>query len=356
MLRDITMRDNVRPIRLQWIDMAKGLGILLMILGHMHVGQPIRDFIYSFHMIMFVMISGYLYKETVELKQYFPRKVKALLLPYLMTNVVSYFVRLFMLYRAGLFTVSGALGILRAQIMTTLGGSSFYAKHFITIETCGPIWFVTFLFCIVIFYALLNRLRMKNKVVQDIVYLVVLLFLAWGGKIYALYNGFLPWNLDVVPIGMVFYHIGVMVRRYQVLEHIRKYCIWAILLLLWLSLYPKTGSIIFATREYLGFPYSILISVCGSLVVMLAMKELEHVKFAKLPNRFFAWVGSNSMIILAIHTIEFVHIEWIEHLQERIGNVWLSFVIYAIVVLLCTFAYTVGKKYVLLFFKNAKQK
>ena len=59
------MRDNIRPIRLQWIDMAKGLGILLMILGHMHVGQPIRDFIYSFHMIMFVLICGYLYKEPV---------------------------------------------------------------------------------------------------------------------------------------------------------------------------------------------------------------------------------------------------------------------------------------------------
>ena len=80
---------------------------------------------------------------------------------------------------------------------------------------------------------------------------------------------------------------------------------------------------------------------------MLAMKKLEHVKFAKLLNRFFAWTGSNSMIILAIHTIEFVHVEWIEHLQERIGNVWFSFVIYAIVVLLCTFAYTIGKKYVL---------
>ena len=54
------MQTNIRPMRFQWIDMAKGLGILLMILGHMHVGQSIRDFIYSFHMIMFVMISGYL--------------------------------------------------------------------------------------------------------------------------------------------------------------------------------------------------------------------------------------------------------------------------------------------------------
>lgn len=350
------MRDNVRLMRLQWIDMAKGLGILLMILGHMHTGQPIRDFIYSFHMIMFVMISGYLYKETVELKRYIPHKIKTLLLPYFMTNFIAYFVRLFMLTLAGMFTVSGALGILRAQIMTTLGGSSFYAMHFITIETCGPIWFVTFLFGIVIFYALLNRLRMKNIVIQDLVYLVIIFCLTLCGKTYASHNGFLPWNLDIVPMGMFFYHIGVMVRRYQVLEHIRKYCIWVILLLIWLSFYPRTGSIVFATREYLGFPYSILISVCGSLVVMLAMKELEHVKIAKIPNRFFAWVGSNSMIILAIHTIEALHVEWIEHLQERIGNLWLSFVIYAIVVLLCTFAYTTGKNYVLKFFKNIRQK
>lgn len=348
--------DKVRPIRLQWIDMAKGLGILLMIFGHMHVGQPIRDFIYSFHMIMFVMISGYLYKETVALKKFIPRKIQALLIPYVLTNVISYFVRLCMLYRAGMFTVSGALGILKAQILTTLGGSSFYAKHFITIETCGPIWFVTFLFCIVIFYAVLNRIQLKNKVLQDIIYLIVLLFLAWCGKTYAFYNGFLPWNLDVVPMGMVFYHIGVMVRRYNVLELIRRYFIWVVPLLLWLSLYPHTGSIIFATREYLGFPYSIIISVCGSVSVMLAMKELEHVKLAKYINNGLAWIGRNSMIVLAVHTIEFVHIEWIEHLQERIGNVWLSFAIYAIVVLLCTFAYVVCKKYTVTFFKSLKDK
>lgn len=350
------MQTNIRPMRFQWIDMAKGLGILLMILGHMHVGQSIRDFIYSFHMIMFVMISGYLYKEDTALKNYLPRKVRTLLIPYLMTNVVSYFVRLFMLWRAGFFTVSGALGILRAQALTTVGGSSFYAKHFITIETCGPIWFVTFLFCIVVFYAVLNRVKLKNKIVQDIVYLVLLLLAAWGGKTYAFHNGFLPWNLDVVPVGMVFYHIGVMVKRYHVMEKIRRYFIWIVLLVLWLSLYPKTGSIIFATREYLGFPYSIVVSVCGSLVVMLAMKEFERIRFAKPVKDGLAWIGRNSMIVLAVHTIEFVHVEWIEHLQERVGNVWFSFLIYAIVVLLCTFVYTQGKKFVVSYICRLRQR
>lgn len=45
--------------RMQYIDMAKGIGILLVIIGHtMSLGWK-KDFIYSFHMPLFFCLQWY---------------------------------------------------------------------------------------------------------------------------------------------------------------------------------------------------------------------------------------------------------------------------------------------------------
>ena len=41
------------------IDIAKGIGILLVVFGHLTVGkQNVYSFIYSFHMPLFFLLSG----------------------------------------------------------------------------------------------------------------------------------------------------------------------------------------------------------------------------------------------------------------------------------------------------------
>ena len=45
-------------------DVMKGIGILLMMLGHIPVEGMVYKWIYSFHMPMFFLISGYLTKNT----------------------------------------------------------------------------------------------------------------------------------------------------------------------------------------------------------------------------------------------------------------------------------------------------
>ncbi len=45
--------------RIEWIDVLKGIGIILVILGHTHV--LFRTYIFSFHMPLFFFISGYLF-------------------------------------------------------------------------------------------------------------------------------------------------------------------------------------------------------------------------------------------------------------------------------------------------------
>ena len=71
--------------RLTWIDWCKCIAIFLVILGHLPLQEEFGHFIYLWHMPLFFMISGYLYKRSPlqdELKKCF----YSILLPYLIYN------------------------------------------------------------------------------------------------------------------------------------------------------------------------------------------------------------------------------------------------------------------------------
>ena len=65
-----------------WVDYAKFFGIFLMIFGHiLHPNSYLYSFIYLFHMPLFFIISGFLYKKKTKTKNY-EKIVFALLIPY----------------------------------------------------------------------------------------------------------------------------------------------------------------------------------------------------------------------------------------------------------------------------------
>lgn len=46
--------------RLEWIDVARGIGIIAVVVGHVWTGGAMRDAVYSFHMPFFFLLSGML--------------------------------------------------------------------------------------------------------------------------------------------------------------------------------------------------------------------------------------------------------------------------------------------------------
>ena len=47
------MKANIKPQRINWIDQVKGIGILLVVIGHMNIPQELSKIIFSFHMPLF---------------------------------------------------------------------------------------------------------------------------------------------------------------------------------------------------------------------------------------------------------------------------------------------------------------
>jgi fucose 4-O-acetylase-like acetyltransferase len=64
------------------IDCMKGLTIILMVIGHMHLNSYVDKYIYSFHMPLFFIVSGCLYKPGKLSLNYVKKKAQNLLLPY----------------------------------------------------------------------------------------------------------------------------------------------------------------------------------------------------------------------------------------------------------------------------------
>ena len=57
--------------RLSWLDVLKGIGIILVAIGHIYSNQTVFNWLYSFHMPLFFLAAGWVYKEKTVLM---PRK------------------------------------------------------------------------------------------------------------------------------------------------------------------------------------------------------------------------------------------------------------------------------------------
>jgi fucose 4-O-acetylase-like acetyltransferase len=75
---------EINKQRIDWTDIAKGLGILAVILGHCHLPEEVWNSIYSWHMPIFFVISGYFYRiQPFEIL--IKKKFNSLLKPYFYT-------------------------------------------------------------------------------------------------------------------------------------------------------------------------------------------------------------------------------------------------------------------------------
>ena len=90
--------------RIDYFDIAKGIGIILMILGHMSLqNEYLKNFIYSFHMPLFFIISGYFFKQR-DNKVCMKNILKKLIVPYIVTCVFIIAYKVFRLILDGNFT------------------------------------------------------------------------------------------------------------------------------------------------------------------------------------------------------------------------------------------------------------
>lgn len=79
---------NPQKKRICYIDIAKGFAMLCIIAGHFGIASANR-FVYTFHVPLFFLLSGYFLSTKTDFLPSMKQKARQLLVPYYITGIVS---------------------------------------------------------------------------------------------------------------------------------------------------------------------------------------------------------------------------------------------------------------------------
>lgn len=141
---------NYQSVRKNWIDWAKALGILLVVMGHSNYSQSdINPMIFMIHMPLFFVASGYLFNTNKTLKEITQSNIRTLLIPYLLFNLIP------MIYHSSsafMKQVMGAEVDWNGQIFQPLCDTLLGVPGNLL---CGPTWFLlALIWCKYIIYGI----------------------------------------------------------------------------------------------------------------------------------------------------------------------------------------------------------
>lgn len=74
--------------RLDWVDVAKGIAMLSIVIGHVNggiIGDTDLSFVYGYELSVFFVLAGYLLKIEPLTARYLEKKFKRLMVPYFFT-------------------------------------------------------------------------------------------------------------------------------------------------------------------------------------------------------------------------------------------------------------------------------
>lgn len=261
------------------IDIAKAIGILLMILGHCD-GLPylLRNFIFSFHMPLFLILSGYFYKEK-NIRDIISSGNKHLVKPYFIT---SFFCIL-------LCVTAEDYGLAKTKVIGTIMSNGGWPEEIFgaNLPFIGPIWFLLALFWCKVFYA---YLKLKSEKC-----LFYSFFISTIAFIIGKYVTNFPLGILTGFCAIVFYSIGDYWKN-RIGESLKSpyfiggLIIWAFCIL--------RAHLELATFDCSLYPISMLASFIGTYTIFLISKK---VPFCLHP--FFCWIGQNTLLILCYHTL-----------------------------------------------------
>ena len=323
------------PGRIQFIDVARFGAMALVFYGHfieriMYLKNPTAaaqyKFIYSFHMVLFFVLAGYVVKESdllLGLGRFLKHRLISRLLPF------AFFTLLFMI-AAAIFPGD----FLKLKLPTVQGYTDGLVNTIFGIPMfCVPSWFLLIIFSVeVVHYVVSRFLKTDTAVVIGII-----LFYAGG----YLFN----WQFDIVNpmkgrvIGWnylfiheaifmyAFYLMGVYLRRKAFLQGKGSPVVMvpmavAMFLIVLFTYRLNTGHFSFTPFDAVVILFSshghiawfLLTAVAGSLMMLFLARALP----AWPP---IAWMGRNTLILMCLNGIFYHFInpptaKWVvEHLS-----------------------------------------
>jgi fucose 4-O-acetylase-like acetyltransferase len=276
--------------RLVWLDAAKGIGIIFVVMGHIATGPLPARFIFSFHMPLFFFLSGVAFNFSRQ-EQFIRRRVRSLLVPYFFFCILS-FLYWFMLerhFRPSDFDVTSAfLNIFFAQ-----GGKYIFNS---------VMWFLPCLFVVeVCFYTVRRKVRSQAATALLVLACAVAGFALSGAEPFLRWFRLpvrVPWMLDTALVSIPFYALGAAPGSMPAVTTEGRRSVLVFVLIVAIVLCCGMA-VFFPTRTDLAefiFPNPVLfiIASCSGIAAVIAAA-----KYAPAPR--LQALGRMSLVIMCIH-------------------------------------------------------
>ncbi|MBQ1171882.1 MAG: acyltransferase family protein [Lachnospiraceae bacterium] len=284
--------------RIEWIDTAKGITILLVIIAHTvyygNTGSIIHTVIYSFHMPLFFILSGFTATLT-STKEDFLIKTKKLAMSLLVPAYVAYICKLFIcmvIDKPDNINFNFFINHLYSMLYVSKGKINNQQD---LIYLFGYIWFLVVLFLCRTLLNYLNLLLNREQLIF-VTSLLSLIGYAIGIQTYMIFS------FDIVLTVLPFFLCGQFIKRINIskapfMYGICSFLIWITGLFLMHPHPRNTEHLDFFARKYPFYPLCFFTAITGSVFLCTCCIILSKLHISK----FFALIGKHSLILLLIH-------------------------------------------------------
>lgn len=266
--------------RKPFIDIAKGIGIYIIVLVHFTTGESLlRQYLLSFCVPLFFFISGILFSYKREFKEFVINIIHKIGIPFLIYGIIDAF---FTLFRLIVIENEKLNFIILAKIIGKVLFISGCAN------SNGPLWYLPVLIWIqlIMYYPA----RSKNKWIPAIIGVIMFItgyFIHFKG----------PFRIGQVPSALVFFIIGFYLKPIiiKINENSLKYIAFPLLTLLFFISCNYNGFSEMAAMNYGNNYFLYYVTAISSTISILSIGMI--LKKSKL----LEFLGSNSLTIMCTH-------------------------------------------------------
>ena len=339
--------------RIVWIDTAKAIAILFVIIGHSVSGQA-RAVIFSFHMPLFFIFSAWTSRFSENPAQFWSntkRSFKHLIIPALIIFLIHLLISCIKMVGHNSLPEWGTFFARRGL---TLLFSSGVKTEFLGMEVpaLGIPWFLIVLFFCRTFYDILQLVLKKNFWVTGIVaFLISLAGVLIGRRL------FLFFSLDIALAAIILIWFAPAAKKTLVPEN-SPWLKAGIFLAIWILCFAVPYILIpdgekryleFASRDYPLFPVCF---IGGAAATMFIAEVCVLLNRLSLPFRLMDalnYLGKNSLYMLYVHCFDYY---W-SSLYTITDNLYIQAVLRVVIDIIAFIILMLVRKYLLRFRKKA---
>lgn len=289
-----------KAVRVAYIDLAKCIGIYLIVLGHMLRRGTVLSYLITAGVPLFFFLSGVTYHYSEHKISFWKKKFASLLVPYLFAGIISILV----FYILGSFAGKKlGVAIRSTDIFPNLLGLLYANSKTQYMKWNNSLWFIPCLFCIFIPVDLLETLITKSGLKHTFwIRMIGIILISSLGQLFthAPFSILLPWQLETAFNMFIFTECGVIFQKHYLTKSFfsgqyaaRKsfFFLSSALLLLGLFFSLHNGKVSVRTDEYVRYPFFILSSFSYISGILLLCICIGH-------NRVLEFIGQHTLPIL----------------------------------------------------------